>query len=133
MNTPSRAAAAALTAGVLALACVLVGLPIPAPAGDDKLPAEKDPPGKDVFDLTRVWNLRLEIPAKEYEAMQPAPGGFGFPGGPGAPPPPPREKKDKRDSERNLFGTEFPWVPGDLTADGKTYTKVGIRYAGDIT
>ena len=41
--------------------------------------------------------------------------------------------KDKRDSERNLFGTEFPWAQGELTAEGKTYKKIGIRYAGEIS
>ena len=78
----------------------------------------------------RCGRFHLEIPAKEYEAMQPPAGGFGFPG---APPAPPAAPKDKRDSERNLFGTEFPWAQGDFTADGKTYKKVGVRYAGEIT
>src|SRR5262249_3966315 len=45
----------------------------------------------------------------------------------------PKGKKDKRASEHNLFGTAFPWVQADLTAGGKTYKKVGLRYAGDIT
>src|SRR5262249_30689367 len=44
-----------------------------------------------------------------------------------------KDQKDKRDSERNLFGTEFPWVQGEFTVAGKTYKKVGIRYAGDVT
>jgi hypothetical protein len=61
--------------------------------------------------------------------MQPAPGGFGFPDAPPRQPAP----KDKRDSERNLFGTAFPWAQCDFSADGKTYKKVGVRYAGDIT
>ena len=38
----------------------------------------------DVFGDSKVWDVRLEIPAKEYEAMQPAPGGFGPPGAPPA-------------------------------------------------
>src|SRR5262249_13012433 len=37
----------------------------------------------DPFGLTEVWTVSLEIPAKEYEAMQPA--AVAFPG-PGAPP-----------------------------------------------
>jgi putative membrane-bound dehydrogenase-like protein len=76
-----------------------------------------------------VWSIHLEIPAKEFDAMQPAfGGGFG-------PPPKKEEKKDdkKRDTEKNLFGTDFPWVEADFTADGKTLKKVGVRYAGDIT
>jgi putative membrane-bound dehydrogenase-like protein len=92
----------------------------------------KETPGKDVFGTTRVWTIHLEIPAKEYEAMQPAPGGFGFPGGP-ATPRKPKDSKDKRDSEKNLFGTEFPWARGALTAAGKTWNNIGIRYSGEIT
>jgi putative membrane-bound dehydrogenase-like protein len=91
------------------------------PAAQDKQAA-----GADVFVSSKVWPLHLEVSAKEYEAMQPPP-----PKGFGPPPPLPKEKGDGRPSERNLFGTEFPWAQGDLTADGKTYKKIGIRYAGD--
>src|SRR5262249_32068214 len=97
-------------------------------AGEE--PSRKEEGG--VFGPTRVWKVHLELTAKEYEAVQPPPGGFGFP----APPPPrPEEKKDekKRDSEKNLFGTDFPWAEGDVTVDGKTLRKVAVRYAGDIT
>ncbi len=79
--------------------------------------------GKDVFGDNKVWALHLEISAQEYEAMQPPPGGFG-------PSPVP---KDKRPFERNGFGTALPWAQGDLSAEGKTYKKVGVRYAGDFT
>jgi putative membrane-bound dehydrogenase-like protein len=90
--------------------------------------AAADPPGS--FGLTKVWAIHLEISAKEYEAMQPPLPDFGFPGGP---PPKKEAKRDNRRSDRNLFGTEFPWAQGDLTADGKTLKKVGVRYAGDVT
>jgi putative membrane-bound dehydrogenase-like protein len=111
-------------AGAAALAGALLGLGVTTcPAADGK-----DAPAPDVFGTTRVWAVHLEIPAGEYEAMQPPAGGFGFPGAPPAPAP-----KDKRDRERNLFGTEFPWAQGDFTAEGKTYSKVGVRYEGDIT
>ena len=124
--------ATALFCGAL-LCCVLVCLrTTPVPAAADKQLAAKEAPGKDVFGATKVWAIHLEIPAKEYEAMQPPAGGFGFPGAPPAAPAP-KAAKDKRDSERNLFGTEFPWAQGELTAEGKTYKKVGVRYAGDIT
>jgi putative membrane-bound dehydrogenase-like protein len=124
-------AATTAPVAVLVTTWLLVGLlTLPAPAGEGKEPADREAPGKDVFGQTKLWAIHLDIPAKEYEAMQPAVGGFGFPG---APPAPPAPKKDKRDSERNLFGTEFPWVEGDLTADGKRYKKVGLHYAGDMT
>jgi putative membrane-bound dehydrogenase-like protein len=113
-------------AGAAVLACALIALGMAmGPAAD-----RKQAPGQDVFGTAKVWAIHLEIPAKEYEAMQPpAGGGFGFPGAPPAKP----AAGDKRDSERNLFGTEFRWAEGDLSAEGKTYKKVGVRYAGEIT
>src|SRR5262249_38044059 len=96
-------------------------------AADEPKPTSKE--GADSFGLTKVWTINLEIPAKEYEAMQPAIAGFPTPGAA----PQQRAREGARDSERNLFGTEFPWVEGDITADGQTLKKIGIRYAGDIT
>ena len=123
MSRRFLAVATAFVSGVFLLCCVLAGSRGISRADDNQAP------GKDVFGDTKVWDIHLEIPAKEYAAMQPAPGGFGFPGAPPMPPAP----KDKRDSERNLFGTAFPWAQCDISADGKTYKKVGVRYAGDIT
>ncbi|HKB39142.1 MAG TPA: hypothetical protein VKD72_22070, partial [Gemmataceae bacterium] len=57
--------------GVLILACLLAG-----PEGV-KLPAADD--AKSLFGPDKVWSLHLDVPAREYEAMQPA-GGFAFPG-----------------------------------------------------
>jgi putative membrane-bound dehydrogenase-like protein len=116
MNRQLLARAAALGCGVSLLAFALGG-------PDGQQPAPKKGPGNDVFGLAKVWSVHLDISAKEYEAMQPP--AFG-PKGPPAP-------KGKRDSETNLFGTLFPWVEGEFTAEGKTYKKVGIRYAGDVT
>src|SRR5436309_10310728 len=99
-------------------------------AADGKQPAAKEAPGKEVFGAAKVWAIHLEIPAKEYQAMQPPATGFGPPGGA---PPAPKDSKDKRESERNLFGTEFPWAQADFSAEGKTYQKVGLRYSGEIT
>jgi putative membrane-bound dehydrogenase-like protein len=115
--------AAACTAFLMS--CVLLGLlATRCPAADGKKPA-----GKDIFGVARVWSFHLEIPAKEYQAMQPQVDGFGFPGARPARPAP----KNKRDSETNLFGTRFPWAEGNFTTEGKTYKKVGVRYAGDMT
>src|SRR5262245_23559780 len=85
-----------------------------AASADEQQPGAKQPRGKDVFGLTKVWAFDLEIPAKEYEAMQPPAGGFGAFGGPQTPPAP-RNPNDRRESERNLFGTEFPWAQGNLS------------------
>jgi putative membrane-bound dehydrogenase-like protein len=108
-----------------ALVCMLVGFSVPQCLAAD---AEKKT-GANVFGATKVWKVDLEIPTKEYEAMQPPAGGFGLPGAPPAPP----AAKDKRASERNLFGTEFRWAEGDCSVEGETYKNVGVRYAGDIT
>src|SRR5262245_44609259 len=118
--------AAAVACGLAILAGTVLSLSPGVPAADP--PAGKDESG--TFGLTKVWVIYLELSAKEYDAMQPPPGGFGFPGGP---PPKKEVPKDKRDGERNLFGTEFPWAQGDVTVDGKAIKKSGIRYAGDIT
>jgi putative membrane-bound dehydrogenase-like protein len=129
---PARVAA--VGCGILSLALLLGGTrPVPRVLADDPKPVAKD--AKDAFGITKVWSVHLEIPAKEFEAMQPPPAAFGPPpGAPGGPPQPKKEaKKDSRDSERNLFGTAFPWAEADFTADGTTLKKVGVRYAGDIT
>src|SRR5262249_1669366 len=80
---------------------ILVGFRSVATAGKD--PADKESSAKDVFGPTKVWTLHLEIPAREYEALQPSGGGFGF-GGPPAKKPAPKKPMDKRETERNLFG-----------------------------
>jgi hypothetical protein len=116
----------ALACGPLLFSCAVVGLwAMAAAAADDGESAAKQPPDSNVFGMTKVLAFDLEIPAKEYEAMQP-PAGGGF-GAPGAPPPRPRNPNDKRDSERNLFGTEFPWAHGDFLTAGKSVSKRLLR------
>src|SRR5262245_49128327 len=66
-----------------------------------KHPVDKESSAKDVFGPTKVWTLHLEIPAREYDALQPSGGGFGF-GGPPAKKPVPKKPMDKRETERNL-------------------------------
>jgi putative membrane-bound dehydrogenase-like protein len=125
MDRRFLAGAGALLCGVSLLSWALVGLIPPTASRAD----DKEPSAKEVLGTARMLSIHPEIPAKEYEAMQPRPGGFGFPGAPPAPPAP----RDRRESERNLFGTEFPWVQGEFTSGGKTLKKVAIRYAGEIT
>src|SRR5262245_60504949 len=120
-----------MTRRILAASVSAVGLLIVAwsLANALLLPAAPAADDKDVFGLTKLWAIHIDIPAKEYEALQP-PAGFGF-GFPGQPKEKAKKEKDKRDRDRNLFGTEFAWVHGDLTAIGKTYKKVGLRYDGN--
>ncbi len=105
-----------------------------ADAADDGPKAKtKESPGKDVFGLSKVWSLHIEMTEKEYQAMQPPGGGMGFPGFGGPMPKQPEKKDGARDSDRSVFGTEFPWAHAELTVDGKTYKNVGIRYKGNST
>jgi putative membrane-bound dehydrogenase-like protein len=84
----------------------------------------------DLFGLKKVVGIHLEIPAEEYQAMQPPAPAGGF----GGPPQGPRPKKaGARASERNLFGIEFPWARGSLTAERQTGKNVGLRYAGNAS
>ena len=99
------AAATALTCSAIFLSGP--GVLVSASADDGNAKAKAA--GADLFGLTRVVNLHIEIPADEYEAMQPPPPA----GMPGGPPPAPRPKRPgERESERNLFGVAFPWRAG---------------------
>src|SRR4051794_7079917 len=92
--------------------CVLALAPV---AAADSKPA-KESAGSDVFGLTKVWKLHLEIPAKDYETMQPSggmrgPGGPpGGPRGPGQPERPPARAADPTADVHHGsgFGMDFP-------------------------
>src|SRR5947209_7125805 len=114
------AGATVLTCGACLLFCRLVDVkatPAPVTDGQDRGGAggkhtpsgARQSSGSGAFGATRVWQIHLDIPAAEFEAMQPAPGGFGAPGAPPGPPVP-EKQKDRRDGEKNLFGTVFPWA-----------------------
>ena len=124
-----RRALAAATA-LICSAILLAGTMLPLSGAPDDGDAKGKAADPGLFGLTRVVPLHIEIPADEYQAMQPpAPAGV-----PGGPPPAPRPKKPgERASERNLFGVEFPWARGAVTAEGKTFQGVGLRYAGNAS
>jgi len=93
----------------------------------------KEAPGKDVFGLTKVHDLHLDLTAKEWERMQKVTGGMRFPFG-GAPKAP--ENKDEEPIERHKgagFGTEYPWAHADLSEGEKVYKNVGLRYKGNAS
>jgi hypothetical protein len=80
--------------------------------------------------MNRVWQIHLEIPADEWEAIQPVgqtPGMFGAM--PPAPPPP-TDRPVRLDRHVSAFGIEFPWGFGTLTFDGKVH-RVGVRFKGN--
>ena len=129
----------AITSALLLAGPALLWAPARAADEPQKKQAEKPAAGADVFGHDKVWQFHLTLTAAEYQAMQPAPGGFGFPGGgfPGGPMPPPKAESKpgevKRETHRSAFGTEFPLAVASLTADGQTVEKVGLRYKGNST
>lgn len=96
----------------------------PAFAADDKKPTT-------AFDPLKVWEFHVTLSKAEFDAMQPPQGG-GFPGF-GQPPAPAPKRTDGRDVHVNVFNVEQPWAKGSVTADGKTFDNVGIRYKGNGT
>ncbi len=134
MNRRSPFQSQLICYGLMATMLGLGGLPLDRIlVADDTKPAARDASNVgSLFGLTKVWTIELQFSADEFDAIQPAAGGFGVPGGP---PPAREEKKEtkKREAEKNFFGTDFPWVEADFTANDTTLKKVGVRYAGDIT
>jgi putative membrane-bound dehydrogenase-like protein len=126
MHRRALAVAAALTGLTILLASPSGLRATTVDAGDAKGKTDR----ADLFGLTKVVNLHIEIPADEYQAMQP-PAPAGMPGGP--PPAQRPQRPGERESERNLFGIEFPWAHGTVNVEGKTYKGVGLRYAGNAT
>jgi spore coat protein CotH len=147
MAKRSRTAAAAFRCGAAVLAWVLAGPSAKAPAADREQPAPAKGGSQEVFGLTKVRQLHLQLSAKEWERMQPVggmrfpggpggPGGFGGPGGPGGPGGKPADKPGEEPVERHKgsgFGIEFPWAHGELTEDGRTYKDVGVRFKGNAS
>ncbi len=97
-------------------------------------PAKKaQEPDQDVFGLTKVWQFHLEMTAKNYDKMQPT-GSMRFPGGFGPKKPDDKPGEKPADVHKGSgFGLEFPWIHADLSAEGKTYKDVGLRYKGNAS
>jgi spore coat protein CotH len=117
---------------------VLIGATVSLLPAADK-PKASPGAAKDVFGPTKVHTFHVEISAKEFQAMQPVGGmRFGPPGFGGPPAAPPEKGKAKegeepREKHRGAFGTEFPWVHGEISEDGKTIKDVGLRYKGNAS
>ena len=100
---------------------------------DKNQPAAKEVPDKDLFGLTKVWQFHLELTTNAFEKMQPT-GGMRSPGGFGP------KKSDNKTAGKPAdvhkgsgFGLEFPYVHADLSAEGKKYKDVGLRYKGNAS
>jgi putative membrane-bound dehydrogenase-like protein len=117
-----RCAKASSTCLIVALVLLLAKVPSTTAADPTRETAQ--------FGPTEVWSIHLEVSPDEFAAMQPVVAGFGAPPGP---PPPRRSEPKKRDSEKNLFGTDFPWATADIIINGEALKKIGLRYSGDIT
>jgi len=91
---------------------------------------------KSIFGPTKVHEFHLEVTPVEWTKMQatggknPFAGMFGLGG--------PKDKTPDKDVPKSTdihkgggFGLEFPWVYAALTAEGKTYTDIGVRYKGN--
>jgi len=126
-----------LLAGMVALGCaalLLCSVPVlvrqtAAEAADGEKPAAKEAPGQDVFGATKVWAITSKSrPGSTRRCSHPPPGSAR------RVPPRPRRGIPKTSARASApVRTEFPWVQGDLSAGEKTYTKVGLRYSGEIT
>ncbi len=104
---------------LFAVSLSVLALALPCRAAD----ADPTKPG-DVFGMTKVWTMHLTVPAKEWEKMQPARGGFSREKG----------KMPQLSDERKLrggFRYDFEYVKGDLEIDGKKLPDVGIRFKGN--
>lgn len=93
-------------------------------------PKPKASPTDRVFGFTNIWQMHLELSAKDFAGLEPVGGGFRFGqfGGPRKDPPSADPAADVH--KGGSFGLEFPWVRGTLTTDGKTNQNVGFRYKG---
>ncbi len=123
-----------------AMGCLLFANVIPAPANDQatsQKPNATASESEKFFATNEVWKLRLDIAAKDYEAMEPL-GGMrfpGMPGGPGGGPARPERPGPKPTDvhKGGGFGFEFPWVHGVLTQGDTTYKNLGVRYKGNAS
>src|SRR4051812_22926759 len=86
-------------------------------------------PAADAFGLARVHEFHLDLTAAEWDKMQAVYGRtmFGNIGNRSAKP-----AADPGDRHKSVgFGIEYPWARGRLTAGGKTFDGIGVRYKGN--
>jgi len=117
---------------LLSLVATLVVLPAATLSSQESKPRSKSAAG-DIFAGGDILPIHITIAAKEFEAMQPPAGGFGFPGPFGGPTNPPAKQADGREVHRNAFGVDLPWAVGSFEAGGERFEKVAIRYKGNGT
>jgi putative membrane-bound dehydrogenase-like protein len=122
---------ALLMAAALIGSAILLACPAGLVSGTvEERNANEKAAGAELFGLTKLVNVHVDISADEFQAMQP-PAPVGVPGGP--PPAPSPKRPGDRQSERNLFGIEFPWARGAVTADGMRFPRAGLRYSGNAS
>src|SRR5438309_2268042 len=83
----------------------------------------------EVFGLSKVYDIHLQLTAREWERMQTVTGGLTL-----FAPKRPVAKDGEEPFEWHKspgFGIEFPWAHADVTIDGKLLKNVGLRYKGN--
>lgn len=83
----------------------------------------------ELFGLSKVYDLHLQLTAREWERMQAITGGLTlFPPKRAVP----KEGEEPFEWHKTAgFGIEFPWAHADLVIDGKLIKNVGLRYKGN--
>ncbi len=100
-----------------------------APAKD-----KKPIPPRAPFSEGKILKIHLDIPPKEYDAIQPKSAAPAFPGFPiFQPKSTEKPGQPAREIHKNTFGMNLAWCKGSVTIEGETFPQVGIRYKGNGT
>jgi spore coat protein H len=93
-------------------------------------PAKGERVAAGLFGLDKVWQVQIELPAAEFEKMQPAGGPGGVFGGPQqAKPADPNADVHKGGG----FGVAFPYGKGSVSIGPEKFANVGLRYKGNAS
>ena len=101
----------------------------------------------EVFNLTQIHTIHINVTAENWEKMQPPQrsGGFGPPGGfrpnPGEQPPgggdvligPPGGGAPPQGGPPGRFGFEFDYVHGGIEIDGQVFKDAAVRFKGNAS
>lgn len=110
------------------LASLVMALAAGSLSADDLGQASK--PASTPFVPTRIWAVHITVPAREWEAMQPANRGIFSLFSPATPK---AADGSARKVKHNNFGADLAWAKGDVVIDAATFSGVGVRYKGNGT
>ncbi|HEX4592496.1 MAG TPA: CotH kinase family protein, partial [Gemmataceae bacterium] len=100
-------------------------------------PAKGERVAAGLFGLDKVWQVHLDVPAAEFEKMQPT-GGPGGSGGPGRflgmQQPQDKPADPNADVHKGSgFGVQFPYGKGSISVGPEKFANVGLRYKGNAS